>query len=104
MKYSVSKLQQTVVRTKPPILAQDMSGTHVRGFAYRNPTNEDGESRQQTRYFHCDPGVHYNFFSYYDPDAGRFVNQEKIMLWIKQQDGVKDMMIYKEQDVESTRI
>ena len=54
MKYSVSKLQQTVVRTKPPILAQDMSGTHVRGFAYRNPTNEDGESRQQTRYFHCD--------------------------------------------------
>ena len=26
----------------------------VRGFAYRNPINEDGESDQQTHYFHCD--------------------------------------------------
>ena len=132
MKYSVSKLQQTVVRTKPPILTQDMSGTHVRGFAYRNPTNKDGESRQQTRYFHCDQigipremtdkdgnllwfgnytgwgrlkeetrvtdnayqpfrlqnqyadretGLHYNFFRYYEPDAGRFINQDPIGLW-----------------------
>ena len=37
-------------------------------------------------------------------DAGWVVNQEKTMLWIKRQDVVKDMMIHKEQDMESTRI
>ena len=96
-----------------------------------NSTNEDGESRQQTHYFHCDQisilreitdihgnllwygeyttrgrlkkderfdkdvhqpfrlqnqycdretGLHYNFFRYYKPDAGRFVNQDSILL------------------------
>ena len=96
-----------------------------------NRTNEDGENRQQTRYFHCDQigipremtdkdgnlvwfgnytgwgrlkeetrvtdsayqpfrlqnqyadhetGLHYNFFRYYEPDAGRFVNQDPIGL------------------------
>ena len=132
MKYSVSKLQQTVVRTKPPILTQDMSGTHVRGFACLNHINKDGESGQQTHYFHFDQigipremtdkdgnllwfgnytgwgrlkeetrvtdnayqpfrlqnqyadretGLHYNFFRYYEPDAGRFINQDPIGLW-----------------------
>ena len=98
----------------------------------RDWTTEDGESRQQTRYFHCDQigipremtdkdgnllwfgnytgwgrlkeetkvtdsayqpfrlqnqyadretGLHYNFFRYYEPDAGRFVNQDPIGLW-----------------------
>ena len=98
----------------------------------RNWTNEDGENRQQTRYFHCDQigipremtdkdgnllwfgnytgwgrlkeetrvtdtayqpfrlqnqyadretGLHYNFLRYYEPDAGRFVNQDPIGLW-----------------------
>ena len=93
-----------------------------------NWTNEDGKSRQQTHYFHCDqigipremtdkdgnllwfgnyagwgrlkeetrvtdsayrpstcktnmPTLHYNFFRYYEPDAGRFVNQDPIGLW-----------------------
>ena len=97
----------------------------------RNWTNEDGESRQQTYYFHCnqigipremtdkdgnllwfgnytgwdhlkkdewvyknvhypfrlqnqyidrETGLHYNFFRYYEPDAGRFVNQDPIGL------------------------
>lgn len=96
-----------------------------------NWTNEDGESRQQTHYFHCDQigipremtdkdgnlvwlgdyygwgklksetnisgtahhpfrlqnqyadretGLHYNFFRYYEPDVGRFVNQDPIGL------------------------
>ena len=96
-----------------------------------NWTNEDGESRQQTHYFHCDQigipremtddegnlvwfgnytgwgrlkeenkvtdsayqpfrlqnqyadretGLHYNFFRYYEPDTGRFVNQDPIGL------------------------
>ena len=96
-----------------------------------NWTTEDGESRQQTYYFHCDQigipremtdkdgnllwfgnytgwgrlkeetrvtdsayqpfrlqnqycdretGLHYNFFRYYEPDAGRFVNQDPIKL------------------------
>ena len=98
----------------------------------RDWTTKDGESRQQTRYFHCDQigipremtdkdgnllwfgnytgwgrlkeetkvtdsayqpfrlqnqyadretGLHYNFFRYYEPDAGRFVNQDPIGLW-----------------------
>ena len=97
----------------------------------RDWTTADGESRQQTRYFHCDQigipremtdkdgnllwfgnytgwgrlkeetkvtdsayqpfrlqnqyadretGLHYNFFRYYEPDAGRFVNQDPIGL------------------------
>ena len=96
-----------------------------------NWTTEDGKSRQQTHYFHCDQigipremtdkdgnllwfgnytgwgrlkeetkvtdsayqpfrlqnqyadretGLHYNFFRYYEPDAGRFVNQDPIRL------------------------
>ena len=96
-----------------------------------NRTNEDGESCQQTYYFHCDQigipremtdkdgkllwfgnytgwdcleeetkvtdnayqpfrlenqyadretGLHYNFFRYYEPDAGRFVSQDPIGL------------------------
>ena len=31
-----------------------MCGTYARGFAYQNHINEDGESRQQTHYFHND--------------------------------------------------
>jgi len=31
-----------------------MCGTYARGFAYQNHINEDGESHQQTHYFHCD--------------------------------------------------
>ena len=97
----------------------------------RDWTTEDGESCQQTHYFHCDQigtpremtdkdgnllwfgnytgwgrlkeetkvtdsayqpfrlqnqycdretGLHYNFFRYYEPDAGRFVNQDPIGL------------------------
>ena len=108
-----------------------MCGTYAHGFAYQNHINADGESRQQTRYFHCDQigipremtdirgnllwfgeytgwnrlkkdervyknahqpfrlqnqycdretGLHYNFFRYYEPDAGRFVNQDPIGL------------------------
>ena len=95
----------------------------------RDWTTADGESRQQTHYFHCgqigipremtdkdgnllwfgnytgwgrlkeetrvtdnayqpfrlqnqyvdrETGLHYNFFRYYEPDAGRFVNQDPI--------------------------
>ena len=97
----------------------------------RNWTNEDGESKQEIHYFHCDQigipremtdsdgnlvwfgdyygwgklknetnisgtahqpfrlqnqyadretGLHYNFFRYYEPDVGRFVNQDPIGL------------------------
>ncbi|WP_239991221.1 RHS repeat-associated core domain-containing protein [Neisseria lactamica] len=98
----------------------------------RNWTTEDGESRQQIHYFHCDQigipremtdkdgnlvwfgdyygwgklrsetnvtgtthqpfrlqnqycdretGLHYNFFRYYEPNIGRFVNQDPIGLF-----------------------
>ena len=60
--------------------------------------------RLQNQYADRETGLHYNFFRYYEPDVGRFVNHEKIMLWIKQLDVVTDMMIYKEQDMESSRI
>ena len=60
--------------------------------------------RLQNQYADRETGLHYNFFRHYETDVGRFVNQEKIMLWIKQLDVVKDMMIYKEQDMESSRI
>ncbi|QEY27176.1 hypothetical protein D0T92_06220 [Neisseria zalophi] len=96
----------------------------------RNWTNEEGESYQETNYFHCDQigipremtdkdgnllwfgkykgwgkleeetnisnthqpfrlqnqycdtetGLHYNFFRYYEPECGRFVNQDPIGL------------------------
>ncbi|WP_308033559.1 RHS repeat domain-containing protein, partial [Neisseria bergeri] len=97
----------------------------------RNWTTEDGESRQQIHYFHCDQigipremtdkdgnlvwfgdyygwgklrsetnisgtthqpfrlqnqycdretGLHYNFFRYYEPECGRFINQDPIGL------------------------
>ena len=74
----------------------------------KSETNISGTAHQlfrlQNQYADHETGLHYNFFRYYEPDVGRFVNQEKIMLWIKQLDVVKDMMIHKEQDMESTRI
>ncbi|WP_251936845.1 hypothetical protein [Streptococcus sp. Marseille-Q0941] len=31
-----------------------MCSTHVRGFPYHSPINEDGEIDQHPYYFHCD--------------------------------------------------
>ena len=59
--------------------------------------------RLQNQYADRETGLHYNFFRYYKPEAERFVNQEKTILWIKRQDVVKDMIIHKEQDMKSTR-
>ncbi|VYT97108.1 Putative deoxyribonuclease RhsC [Streptococcus oralis] len=36
--------------------------------------------RLQNQYAVRETGLHYNFFRYYDPDAGRFVNQDPIKL------------------------
>ena len=36
--------------------------------------------RLQNQYADRDTGLHYNFFRYYEPDAGRFVNQDPIGL------------------------
>ena len=35
----------------------------------------------QNHYCDLETELHYNFFRYYDPDAGRFVNQDPIGLW-----------------------
>ena len=35
----------------------------------------------QNQYADRETGLHYNFFMYYEPGAGRFVNQEPIGLW-----------------------
>ena len=37
--------------------------------------------RLQSRYADHETGLHDNFFRYYEPDAGRFVNQDPIGLW-----------------------
>ena len=34
------------------------------------------------QYADREAGLHYNFFRYYEPDAGRFVNQDPIGLWV----------------------
>ena len=35
----------------------------------------------QNQYADRETGLHYNFFRYYKPEAGRFVNQDPIGLW-----------------------
>ena len=37
--------------------------------------------RLQNQYVDRDTGLHYSFFRYYKPDAGRYVNQDPIGLW-----------------------
>ena len=36
--------------------------------------------RLQNQYADLETGLHYNFFRYYEPDVGRFVNQDPIGL------------------------
>ena len=36
---------------------------------------------QQNQYFDEETGLHYNFFRYYEPDTGRFINQDPIGLF-----------------------
>ena len=47
--------------------------TNVTGTAYQ-------PFRLQNQYADRETGLHYNFFRYYEPDAGRFVNQDPIGL------------------------
>ena len=51
----------------------------------KNETNVTGTTHQpfrlQNQYADRETGLHYNFFRYYEPDAGRFVNQDPIGLW-----------------------
>ena len=37
--------------------------------------------RLQNQYFDEETGLHYNLLRYYEPEAGRFVNQDPIGLW-----------------------
>ena len=37
--------------------------------------------RLQNQYADRKTGLYYNFFRHYEPDAGRFVNQDPIGLW-----------------------
>ena len=57
-------------------------------------TDSDHQScRLQNQYCDLETGLHYNFFRYYEPDAGRFVNQDPILInpkelkWILDQIG-----------------
>ena len=50
----------------------------------KSETNISGTAHQpfrlQNQYCDCETGLHYNIFRYYEPDAGRFVNQDPIGL------------------------
>ena len=50
----------------------------------KSETNISGTTHQpfrlQNQYADRETGLHYNFFRYYEPDAGRFVNQDPIGL------------------------
>ena len=37
--------------------------------------------RLQNKYYDEETGLYYNLMRYYEPEAGRFVNQELIGLW-----------------------
>ncbi len=45
-----------------------------------NITDAHQPFRLQNQYFDRETGLHYNFFRYYEPEAGRFVNQDPIGL------------------------
>ena len=49
--------------------------------AESNITNSHQPFRLQNQYCDAETGLHYNFFRYYEPDAGRFVNQDPIGLF-----------------------
>ena len=50
----------------------------------KSKTNISGTAHQpfrlQNQYCDRETGLHYNFFRYYEPDAGRFMNQDPIGL------------------------
>ena len=50
----------------------------------KSETNISGTAQQpfrlQNQYANSETGLHYNFFRHYEPDAGRFVNQDPIGL------------------------
>ena len=46
-----------------------------------NVTNAHQPFRLQNQYCDAETGLHYNFFRYYEPDVGRFINQDPIGLW-----------------------
>ena len=46
-----------------------------------NITGAHQPFRLQNQYCDAETGLHYNLFRYYDPNSGRFVNQDPIGLW-----------------------
>ena len=46
-----------------------------------NITGAHQPFRLQNQYCDAETGLHYNFYRYYEPNSGRFVNQDPIGLW-----------------------
>ena len=46
-----------------------------------NITGAHQPFRLQNQYCDAETGLHYNFYRYYEPNCGRFVNQDPIGLW-----------------------
>ena len=61
---------------------------HTRGFCFSDSLKEETKVtdsayqpfRLSNQYADRETGLRYNFFRYYEPDAGRFVNQDPIGL------------------------
>src|SRR5262249_50046084 len=52
---------------------------------YGRATVKTGEIEQplrfQGQYEDSETGLHYNFFRYYDPESGRYINRDPVGLW-----------------------
>ena len=46
-----------------------------------NITGAHQPFRLQNQYCDAETGLHYNFYRYYEPNSGRFINQDPIGLW-----------------------
>ena len=59
-------------------------GDYYGGGKLKSETNTSGTAhhpfRLQNQYADRETGLHYNLMRYYEPDAGRFVNQDPIGL------------------------
>ena len=61
---------------------------HARGFHFSDGLEEETKVtdsayqpfRLQNQYADRETGLHYNFFRYYEPECGRFINQDPIGL------------------------
>ena len=73
----------TTTATAPTAISYGTANTPAWGHLKKNERvykNAHQPFRLQNQYFDEETGLHYNLMRYYEPDAGRFVNQDPIGL------------------------